>query len=122
MDIKLERDNFDSTAEECIRIIKENNIKYVSFWENYILEIVFHPTEKNVLTFEIDLDVLNNWSRSLIISQEDLSIIAEALNLPEVIVAPSMYSTDGLANVIHSSPLTEDWEFEEMKMEISTKR
>lgn len=122
MNIKLNRDNFESNAEECIAIIKENNIKYISFWENYMLEIVFHPTEKDVLTFDINLDVFDNWSRSLYLSGKDLTKIAKEFNLPDPIIAPSMYSTDGSANVIHSNPLCENWEYDEMRMEIPVKR
>ena len=122
MNIELNRNTFESNAKECISIIKANDIKYISFFENSVLEIIFHPTENEVLTFEINLDVLNNWSRSLKISARDLVVIAEELNLPETIIAPSMYSTDGSANVIHSSPLCNDWEYDEIRMEIPVER
>lgn len=117
----IERKTFESNAEECIEIIKKYNIKYISFWENYVLEIVFHPTEKDCLAFEIKTDKIDDWSRSLVIWNKDLVKIAKEFNLPETIIGPSMYTTDGLADVIHSNPLNEDWEFEEMKMEIPVK-
>ena len=118
----IKRETFESNAKECIEIVKKYDIKYISFWENMVREIVFHPTKKDCLTFEIKTDTIDDWSRSLTIYGEDLIKIAEEFNLPEIIDAPSMYTTDGLANVIHSNPLTEDWEFEEMRMQIPIRR
>lgn len=121
MNVKLgKRTSFESNAEECIKIIKKYNIKYISFWDNMTLEIVFHPNKNDCLSFDIDLDVLNNWSWSLDIMHQDLIKIAEEFNLPDPIIGPSMYSTDGSANVIHSNPLNSDYEFQEMRMEIPT--